>query len=107
LPEESEVDGGQAAHVYDMAILPSFQGKGLARKMIDHVLDIATAYNMPIEAEARASTSYAMLMNERVRHLFESRGFVLTHNEKKEKYLGGEDFYFVRFENKGAPAQEE
>ena len=60
---------------------------------------------MPIEAEARASTSYAMLMNDRVRQWFESRGFILTHNEKKEHYLDGEDFYMVRFEYRGVPVE--
>lgn len=106
LPEESELRPGErAAHVYDMAIHPKFQGKGLARKMMERILDIATAYEVPIEAEARASTSYAMLMNDRVRQWFESRGFVLTHNEKMERYLGGEDFYMVRFEYRGVPAE--
>ncbi len=100
LPEESELKPGEkVAHVYDMAIKQQFQGKGLARKMMERVLDIAEAYQVPIEAEARASTSYAMLMNERVRRWFESRGFFLTHNKKMEKYLGDEDFYMVRFEH--------
>lgn len=108
LPEESEINPGEyVAHVHDMAILPNYQGKGLARKMMEHVLNIATAYKMSIEAEARASTSYAMIMNERVRQWFESQGFFLTHDEKMDKYLGGEDFYFVRFEYRGVPTQEE
>lgn len=108
LPEESEVNPGEhVIHVHDMAILPNYQGKGLARKMMERVLDIATAYKVPIEAEARASTSYAMIMNERVRQWFESRGFFLTHNEKMDKYLGGENFYFVRFEYHGVPTPEE
>jgi len=106
LPEESEIRPGErVAHVYDMAISPKFQGKGLARKMMERILDIATAYEVPIEAEARASTSYAMLMNDRVRQWFESRGFILTHNEKKEHYLDGEDFYMVRFEYRGVPVE--
>ncbi len=101
LPEDSEVQPGEkCAHVHDMAILPEFQGKGLARQMMERVLDVATAYNVAIEAEARASTSYAMLMNDSVRSWFESRGFYLTKNEKKPKYMDGEDFYFVRFENR-------
>lgn len=100
LQEDSEiVQDQQVAHVYDMAILPEFQGKGLARKMMEHVLDVATAYGVAIEAEARASTSYAMLMNKRVRSWFESRGFRLVINEKKDRYMDNEDFYFVRFEN--------
>ncbi len=104
LPEESQSrPGTQAAHVYDMAIHPKFQGKGLARQMMERVLDIASAYEVAIEAEARASTSYAMLMNDRVRSWFEGRGFKLTHNEKMEKYLGEEDFYYVRFEYQGVP----
>ncbi|MEK6947353.1 MAG: GNAT family N-acetyltransferase [Nanoarchaeota archaeon] len=101
LPEESEVKSGErVAHVYDMVVLPKFRGSPIARKMMERVLDVASAYGVPIEAEARASTSYALLMNERIRKWFESKGFYLTKNEKLPAYLNGEDFYFVRFENR-------
>jgi len=101
LPEESEVQSGeQVAHIYDIVVLPKFRGSPVARKMMERVLDVASAYEVSIEAEARASTSYALLMNERVRRWFESKGFYLTKNEKLPEYLGGEDFYFVRFENR-------
>lgn len=105
LPEKSEVKPGErVAHVHDMVILPKFQGTGLAKKMMQRVLDVATAYNVSIEAEARASTSYTLLMNERVRTWLESNGFHLTKNEKLPEYLGDEDFYFVRFENRQGEA---
>ncbi|MGK2848917.1 MAG: GNAT family N-acetyltransferase [Minisyncoccota bacterium] len=101
LPEESEVQSGErVAHVYDMVVMPKFRGSPIARKMMERVLDIASAYGVPIEAEARASTSYALLMNERIRKWFGSKGFHLTKNEKLPAYLGDEDFYFVRFENR-------
>lgn len=101
LPEESEVNSGErVAHVYDMVVLPKFRGSPIARKMMERTLDVASAYGVPIEAEARASTSYALLMNARIRKWFESKGFFLTKNEKLPQYLGGEDFYFVRFENR-------
>lgn len=101
LPEESKVNSGeQVAHVYDMVVLPKFRGSPIARKMMERALDVASAYGVPIEAEARASTSYALLMNARIRKWFESKGFFLTKNEKLPQYLGGEDFYFVRFENR-------
>jgi GNAT superfamily N-acetyltransferase len=101
LPEESEVNNGEkVAHIYDMAVLPKFRGSVLARRIMERVLDVASVYNMAIEAEARASTSYALLMNERVRKWFEGKGFYLTSNEKMPEYLGSEDFYFVRFEKK-------
>ena len=82
-----------------MVVLPKFQGTNIARKIIQRVLDIASAYNVSIEAEARASTSYALIMNKRIQRWIESNGFTLTKNEKLPKHLGGEDFYFVRFEN--------
>ena len=63
------------------------------------MLDVASAYGIAIEAEARANTSYSLLMNERTRRWFKSKGFYLTANKKLPKYLGGEDFYFVRFDN--------
>ena len=101
LPEESKVNSGErVAHVYDMVVLPKFRGSSLARKMMERVLDVASAYGVAIEAEARASTSYPLLMNERIKRWFESKGFHLTANEKLPEYLGGEDFYFVRFENR-------
>lgn len=101
LPEESEVNSGErVAHVYDMVVLPKFRGSSLVRKMMERVLDVASAYGVAIEAEARASTSYPLLMNERIRKWFESKGFYLTANEKLPEYLGGEDFYFIRFENR-------
>lgn len=101
LPEESVVNSGEkVAHIYDMVVLPKFRGSSLARKMMERVLDVASAYGVAIEAEARASTSYPLLMNERIRRWFESKGFHLTENEKLSGYLGGEDFYFVRFENR-------
>lgn len=100
LPEESEVNSGErVAHVYDMVVLPKFRGSAIARKMMERVLDVASAYGVPIEAEARASTSYALLMNARIRKWFGSKGFHLSKNEKLPAYLNGEDFYFVRFEN--------
>ncbi len=100
LPEKSEVNHDeQVAHIYDMVVLPKFQGSNVARKMMQRVLDIASAYNVSIEAETRASTSYALLMNKRIQRWIKSNGFTLTKNEKMPEYLGGEDFYFVRFEN--------
>lgn len=101
LPEESEVNKGEiVAHVYDMVVLPKFRGSSLARTMMERVLNVAAVYGVSIEAEARASTSYPLLMSERIRRWIESKGFHLTVNEKLPEYLGGEDFYFVRFENR-------
>ncbi len=101
LPEESEVQSGErVAHVYDMVVMPKFRGSSIARKIMERVLDVASVYGVSIEAEARASTSYALLMNARIRKWFESKGFHLTKNEKLPQYLGGEDFYFIRLENR-------
>ncbi|HNV97196.1 MAG TPA: GNAT family N-acetyltransferase [bacterium] len=101
LPEESAINRGEkVAHIYDMAVLPKFRGLDIVKKIMERVLDISSSYGVAIEAEARASTSYALLMNRRIREWFENKGFYLTKNEKLEKYLGGEDFYFVRFDNR-------
>lgn len=100
LPETSEVKPGETvAHIYDMAVVPKFRGGTLSRQMMEKVLEGATVYGVPIEAETRASTSYALLMNARVRKWLNSKGFTHTHTEKLPKYLGNEDFYLVRFEN--------
>lgn len=100
LPEQSEYTGENVAHIHDLAVLPKFRGTGVAMKIMERAIDIATAYNVSIEAEARASTSYAMLMNTRVREWIKGKGFEVTRSEKLEGYLGGEDFYFVRLENR-------
>jgi GNAT superfamily N-acetyltransferase len=100
LPEESEYTGERVAHIYDMAVLPKFRGFTIAAKMMERVLDVASAYGVSIEAEARAGTTYALLMNRRVREWIKSKGFEMTRSEKLEGYLGGEDFYFVRLENR-------
>lgn len=108
LPEESEIKPGErVAHIYDMAILPEYRGSMVFKRMLDRMFDVATSYGVSIEAEARASTSYAILMNERVRRMFERKGFFLVHNEKLPQYLGGEDFYLVRFENRGITQETE
>ncbi len=107
LPEDSKIKRGeQVAHVHDMAILPKFQGQGLAKEILEHLLEVASIYNVSIEAEARASTSYAMVMNDSVRRWMESKGFHLVKNEKIPKYLGNEDFYFIRLENRQEVQQE-
>jgi ribosomal protein S18 acetylase RimI-like enzyme len=83
LPEDSEInDGEQFAHIYDIVVLPKFQGMVFARKMMERVLDAAINYGVPIEAEARASNSYKILMNPRVIRWFKSKGFNLTANKK-------------------------
>ena len=100
LPEKSEVNPDEhVAHIHDMAVLPKFQGTNIAKKMIQRMLDVASSYNVSIEMEARASTSYALLMNKRIQRWIESNGFSITTNEKIPEYLGGEDFYFIRLEN--------
>lgn len=107
LPEPSEVTNeDRVLHIHDMAILPEFQGKGMANKMMEHILDAAANYRVSIEAEARASTSYAMLMNERVKQWMASKGFIMSHVQKKPAYMGGEDFYFVRLEYQGEADEE-
>lgn len=99
LPEKSEVNADEiAAHIYDMYVLPKFRGMKVARKMMDRLIEGAAAYEVPLEMEARASTSYPLLTNGRVRDMLERKGFYLTINEKLPQYLGGEDFYFLRFD---------
>lgn len=100
LPEESEINNQETvAHIYDMAVLPKFQGGTVARKMMERMLETAKAYNVPaIEFEARDSTSYRLIINNRVQKWIESKGFKLAYNELLPEYLNGEDFYYVRLE---------
>lgn len=108
LPDQSKVNPGESvAYIHDIAVLPKFRGADITRKMMERVMDGATAYGVAIEADARASTSYALLMNPRIRRWFESKGFYLTRNEKDpSSSMNGEDFYFVRFENRNQVEQE-
>lgn len=104
LPEEIENGSGEkVAHIYDMAVLPKFRGTPIIKRIMERVVDIASSYDVAIEAEARASTSYAFLMNRRIQKWLEGKGYKLTRNEKLEKYLGDEDFYAIRLEKKQPP----
>jgi GNAT superfamily N-acetyltransferase len=100
LPEESRINSGESvAHIHDMAVLPKFQGGIISRKIMERMLDVAKAYNVPaIEFEARESTSYRLLTNPRIAKWIEERGYKLVYNEPLPEYLGGEDFYYVRLE---------
>ncbi len=100
LPEESKMNSGEnVAHIYDMVVLPKFQGSTAARKMMERMLDTAKAYDVPaIEFEARESTSYRLITNPRIAKWIEGKGYKLTYNELMPAYLGGEDFYYVRLE---------
>jgi len=100
LPDKSKLNNEETVvHIYDMVVLPKFQGGKVARKMMERMLDTAKAYNVPaIEFEARESTSYRLITNPRIAKWIESKGFKLAYNEPLPEYLGGEDFYYVRLE---------
>ncbi len=106
LPEKSCVEGKEdyVLHIYDMAILPEFQGKGFAKQMLSRILDIIRSYSdlglKSIEFEARESTSWTFLNNPRMQEWLKSKGFEITYTKKLDKFLGQEDFYFVRLEYK-------
>lgn len=100
LPEESKLNKNETvAHIYDMAVLPKFQGTTVARKMMERMLDTAKAYNVPaIEFEARESTSYRLITNPRIQKWMELKGYKLSYNELLPAYINGEDFYYVRLD---------
>lgn len=100
LPEESKMNEGEnVAHIYDMVVLPKFQGGIVARKMMERMLDVSNAYDVPaIEFEARESTSYRLVTNPRIAKWIEGKGYKLTYNELLPEYLNGEDFYYVRLD---------
>ncbi|MEI6479045.1 MAG: GNAT family N-acetyltransferase, partial [bacterium] len=77
LPEESKMNSNETvAHIYDMVVLPKFQGGTVARKMMERMLDTAKAYDVPaIEFEARESTSYRLITNPRIQKWMESKGY--------------------------------
>jgi|GEM_PF-2398915 len=102
LPEQSEIEGisGEAIHIFDMAVLPKFQNQGLAKKMLKKLLEISEIYNYPIEAETREKTSYAMLQSPSIKKMLDEWGFVISYDKKMEKYLGGEDFHYIRVQKK-------
>jgi GNAT superfamily N-acetyltransferase len=81
-----------------MVVLPEFQGTNVAYKMMERIFEVANSYDYNIEAEARESTSYALLNNDRVRRWIEKKGFKVIVCKKLENYLGNENFYLVRFE---------
>jgi GNAT superfamily N-acetyltransferase len=99
LPENSEIiDGEKVAHIYDMVVLPEFKGTNVIYKMMERVFEVANSYDYNIEAEARESTSFALINNDRVRRWIESKGFKVVVCKTLEKYIGNENFYLIRFE---------
>lgn len=113
LPEESEVNHGEmTAHIQDMAVLPQFRGTEIARELLDKVLEMVKDYKEQsqnqaespanfqgaIEMEARAGTSYKLLMNPRVQLWLRQRGYEITHTREMPQYLGNEDYHYVRLE---------
>jgi len=97
--EESEMNSGElVAHIHDMAVLPKYQRSGIARSMLERVLDIAATYNVPIETETRESTSYQAIKHPSVADLIAQKGFAITAEKKMPAYLGGENFHFIRLE---------
>ncbi len=102
-PSGSEITkftGKKIIHIYDMVVLPKFQKTGLAKKAMEHIIDVAKAYQISFEAEARETTSYKILMKESVREWLKSQGFHLRENRTLPEYLGNENFHFVLFENR-------
>ncbi|MDR2063676.1 MAG: GNAT family N-acetyltransferase [Candidatus Nomurabacteria bacterium] len=100
LPEDSEFnDDEQVAHIYDIAVLPKYRGGALAMKMMERVFEVAGSYGMAIEAEARESTTYALLKNPRIQKWIKTKGFELVEDRLLPDYLGGEDYHMIRLEN--------
>ena len=59
------------AHIMNVAVLPSFQGRGLGRDMMKHLLSHLPADVVAVTLEVRRGNAVA-------RHLYESVGFVLA-----------------------------
>ncbi|MEG1613099.1 MAG: ribosomal protein S18-alanine N-acetyltransferase [Clostridia bacterium] len=80
------------AHITNLAVLPSEQGKGLAKKLLKYTIDVAKAQgikDMTLEVNER---------NEKAIKLYESFGFELAG--KRPKYYEGVDaalIYWLRF----------
>ena len=91
--EEVEVD--EVVRLYDMVVLPKFRGTSVIKRMMERVVDIASANDAPIETEAKSDDSYALLMSKRVRDWFESKGYYLAENKKLKK-----GSHFLRFDKK-------
>jgi len=104
LLEESEVNKGErVAHIYDIAVLPKFRSSAeVLNKMLERMLDVVSSYGLSIEFEARESTTYRLVTNKRMERWLQSKGFYLNRERIKKypRYLGNEDFYFIRLENR-------
>lgn len=99
--EPSEINSQeQVAHIYDWAILPKFNSYQLVTKMLNRVLEAADNYQLAIEAETRESTTYKALKRPGMTKYLANKGFIIAHEHQLEKYLGGENFYYVRLEKR-------
>ncbi len=99
---ESEFDYGDTVlFVSDLALLPEFQRKGFGRKMFFKIITLAKERGLPIEFQARASTSYLALKHAESE--IRSLGYEITKDELEENYFSEgdeitEDVHFVRLE---------
>ena len=59
------------AHIMNVAVLPCFQGRGLGRDMMSHLMSNLPADVLAVTLEVRRGNAVA-------RHLYESVGFVLA-----------------------------
>lgn len=70
-------------HILNVAVLPQYQGRGLGRSMMRHLLQSVPAGTVGVTLEVRVS-------NTRARNLYESFGFRLS-GVRKGYYGGTED----------------
>lgn len=98
LKKSSKKNGEEVAYVYDIAVLPGQNRFKISMEMMKYLLNFAQNKDVAIEAKARASTSYALLINPIIKTWIEKCGFRLIVGDKITNHLGSEPFYFVRLE---------
>lgn len=105
--EQSEYDGETVLNIADIALLPEKQGKGYGKAIFERMTQIAKGREgIPIECEARATTSYAALMYMQ-QYIEETLGYRITRNESLgkywEEYGSDEEAFLVRMESTAVP----
>ncbi len=99
LPEESEINKGETVlHIYDFAVAPEYRNRGIAIRMMKHLLELASAHKLPIEAEVRRNTIGEFLSSEIVRERLLAMGFRVSKHKNLPDYLGNEDFSYIRIQ---------
>jgi hypothetical protein len=93
------VTAGQAVlEVYDLAVRSSYRSIGVMAAASRFILGMAGRVGAPVEASAREGAPIDLIRNQRSSKWLSLLGWHVVFEKRLPKYMGGEDFFFIRIE---------